>query len=159
MRSIDVKSTIYRVCYLLLMLCALAFSVYLLVMRVLDVREGLTFSLGINLVALGGLLVFQGGIVAVLVRYLRVKQSILLKSIIFKKDGAPHVGTLVSTAVCGLASLVVGILLFCGVLMPASPIPNRLFVGNALLTLSINCIMVDGFYLLYRHYAGMLAVI
>ena len=159
-KTLAFKLKAYRISYLVFSLIMVAFTVFLIVNNIADgVKNGLQFDKALDLFTFVALGMFESGIITFIIRSLRGGQTLLIKHLVFKRDGTPYVFGIVLVAVGAVITLVLGILLATKVMVPDMEFGARMLVVDILFTVFVNLFFVDLYAWLSRHESGTFQII
>ena len=137
-----------------------AFTIFLIVTNIIDgINNGLQFDKALDLFTFVALGLFESGIISFIIRSLRGGQTLLIKHLVFKRDGTPYIFGIVLVAVGALLTLVLGILLATKVMAPSMVLSSRMLVIDILFTVFVNLFFVDLYAWVFRHESGTFQII
>ena len=158
--SLHTRSRLFRWSYLTANGLLLAYGVYLLVAGILTgFREGLQFRQTVNLVALLAACLFEVGILLFIVRSLRTGMTLLMKHLVFKRDGTPYRLGIGLSLLGAVPLLLCGVMLLSGVWLSAMEASMRRFVGFSALLAGVNLLFVFLFFVTFHHESGTFEII
>lgn len=154
----------YRLAYLLVSLALCGYLIYQLIAGViLNFIGNADFQDIINLFSLLFTLLFETSIVLFIIRSLRSHQTLLMKNLVFNRDGTPYKAGLSVICVGGILLTVAAIaLLLCaysGTLLFKLDQQTLLFIADVTLIFGVNLDFTLLYFILFRHEAGAFALI
>ena len=123
------------------------------------IKNGLAFDRALDLFTIVLLLLFESGIIAFIIRSLRGGQTILIKHLVFQRDGKPYVFGIALVTGGAVLMLTLVILLLTNVLAPNMDWSVRTMIVDIMLTVFINLFFVDLYALVFRHESGTFQII
>ena len=159
-KTLTFRLKAYRISYLVFSLIIVAFTIFLIVTNIIDgINNGLQFDKALDLFTFVALGLFESGIISFIIRSLRGGQTLLIKHLVFKRDGTPYIFGIVLVAVGALLTLVLGILLATKVMAPSMVLSSRMLVIDILFTVFVNLFFVDLYAWVFRHESGTFQII
>ena len=159
-KTLTFRLKAYRISYLVFSLIMVAFTIFLIVTNIIDgINNGLQFDKALDLFTFVALGLFESGIISFIIRSLRGGQTLLIKHLVFKRDGTPYIFGIVLVAVGALLTLVLGILLATKVMAPSMVLSSRMLVIDILFTVFVNLFFVDLYAWVFRHESGTFQII
>ncbi len=129
-------------------------------MGVIDgIKNGLEFGKALDLFTFVALLLFESGITTFIFRSLRGGQTLLIKHLVFKRDGKPYVFGITLVSVGAVVTLTLGTLLVTSVIAPSMEWLVRMLLVDIMFTIFINLFFVDLYAWVFRHESGTFQII
>lgn len=158
------KITKFRLTYLIASLALCAYLTYQLISGIILDFQGTTdFQSIIDLFSLLFTLLFELSVVLFIIRSLRSHQTLLMKNLVFNRDGTPFRAGLTAICIGGLLLTALGIALlacvYSGNLLLDLERQTLLFIADVGLIFGVNLDFVLIYFLLFRHESGAFALI
>jgi hypothetical protein len=163
-KSTSAKILAFRVIYLIITALILLYSLYLLLNNIAYVADkGMATNDIINIFATTFALMFETSIMLFIIRSMRSRQTLLMKNLVFKRDGKPYMPGVVGCAVGGIlllaASVVMLVAAYGNGMLEAMAVQIRLFIADVTLMLGTNLAASFVYFLLFRHESGSFEII
>lgn len=154
----------FRLGYLLMSLALCGYMLYQLIASILShLASSITFMDIINLFSILFALLFETGITLFVIRSLRSNQTLMMKSLVFNRDGTPFRPGVTFVALGGVIFTVAAVFFLgcaCGWdLLSKMDQDMLLFIADVALVFSVNLDFTLVYFLLFRHEAGAFALI
>lgn len=156
------KIKVFRLTYLAFSLLVAAFSLSLFLRAlVLAFKNGVMLDGTVQLIALLLNVLFQAAIVMFIVRSMRSGQTLLMKNIVFKQDGAPFVFGIVVSAVLAVAFVALSVVLVVSAIVGlfSMDVNAQLLIASVTLTLGVNAAFCFAYFVTFRHESGSFEII
>ena len=157
------KITVFRLIYLLFTVLTFGFSVFLMVRDfAYGLKNQIDFNLIIDMVSVLFCGLFEISVALFIVRSLSLRQTLLIKNVVFKRDGSPFFAGVIFTVVIGtlLTALSVMVISAAGAnIFTKMNIGAQLFIADVTATLGVNLLFCFIYFLLFRHEAGTFELI
>lgn len=158
------KIAVFRLIYLLFTILAFGFSAFILVKDfAYGLKNQMDFDLTINMVSVLFCGLFEVAIGLFIIRSMKSRQTLLMKNIVFKRDGSPFFAGAVFTAITGVLLIALSILMIISVtgvnIFTKMPVNAQLFIADVTFTLGINLIFCFIYFLTFRHESGTFELI
>ena len=156
------KAIAFKIIYLIFSALTIAYTVYIFFENLINgVRNGLTFDDIILLISTLISTLFEGAIIYFIIRSFK-EPTLLMKSLVFKNDGAPYKPGIILVSIGIALALATSVVMFVSayvVELLQIPIRAQRFILDVGLTLFVNLYFVLAYFFTYRHEAGSFAII
>jgi len=158
------KITVFRLIYLLFTVLTFGFSVFLMVRDfAYGLKNQIDFNLIIDMVSVLFCGLFEISVALFIVRSLSSRQTLLIKNVVFKRDGSPFFAGVLFTVVSGTLLTALSVLMVISAaganIFTKMIIGAQLFIADVTATLGVNLLFCFIYFLLFRHEAGTFELI